>query len=134
MKPTLCIDFDGVIHSYTSGWQGIDVIPDPPVEGAIEFLWQAVEKFRVCITSTRNNSPAGIAAMRRWLADQDALYWQDKPARPRTSLTLVIEFPTEKPPALVMIDDRAITFTGVFPNIDELLKFKPWNQQEKENV
>ena len=29
-KPILCLDFDGVVHSYTSGWKGADVIPDPP--------------------------------------------------------------------------------------------------------
>ena len=33
MKKTVVFDFDGVIHSYTSGWKGATVIPDPPVEG-----------------------------------------------------------------------------------------------------
>ena len=32
-KPTIILDFDGVIHSYTSGWQGADVIGDPPWRG-----------------------------------------------------------------------------------------------------
>ena len=27
-KPILCLDFDGVLHSYTSGWRGAR-IPDP---------------------------------------------------------------------------------------------------------
>ena len=40
-----------------------------------------------------------------------------------------IEWPTEKPPALVTIDDRAITFTGEWPSIETLLKFKPWNKR-----
>jgi hypothetical protein len=26
-KPILCLDFDGVLHSYSSGWKGADVIP-----------------------------------------------------------------------------------------------------------
>ncbi len=30
MKQTVVFDFDGVIHSYTSGWKGATVIPDPP--------------------------------------------------------------------------------------------------------
>ena len=32
-KKTVVFDFDGVIHSYTSGWQGIGNIPDPVVPG-----------------------------------------------------------------------------------------------------
>ena len=42
-KPILCLDFDGVIHSYASGWKGADVIPDAAVPGAMEFLrtWTA---------------------------------------------------------------------------------------------
>ena len=29
-KQTVVFDFDGVIHSYISGWEGADVILDPP--------------------------------------------------------------------------------------------------------
>ena len=130
-KPILCLDFDGVLHSYTSGWQGISVIPDPPVEGAIGFLWDAVEKFQVCIFSSRSSSPEGIAAMRQWLNHYDELYWEGLPARPRTGLTLLIDFPTEKPAAFIGLDDRVLTFTGEFPSIDTLLKFQPWNKKPK---
>ena len=42
-KPILCMDFDGVIHSYESGWRGATIIPDVPVEGALEFLKAAIE-------------------------------------------------------------------------------------------
>lgn len=35
-KPTVVFDFDGVIHSYTSGWKGATEIPDPPVPGVRE--------------------------------------------------------------------------------------------------
>jgi len=34
----VCLDFDGVIHSYTSGWQGIESADDPPVPGAFDFI------------------------------------------------------------------------------------------------
>lgn len=33
--PILCLDFDGVCHSYTSGWKGAAVIPDPAVPGLV---------------------------------------------------------------------------------------------------
>lgn len=127
-KPILCLDFDGVIHSYTSGWKGIDVIPDPPVDGAIEFLWTAIEHFKVCIFSSRSKTPEGIGAMRQWLGHWDKLYWASHPNRPqpRTALVFVVDFPTAKPSAFVTLDDRAITFNGNWPSIDELKNFTPW--------
>lgn len=126
-KPILCLDFDGVLHSYSSGWQGADVIPDPAVPGAVEFLSRAVDSFSVHIFSSRSHQPNGIDAMKVWLTGQilkevetygDAKHLLDQ-----------IKWPTEKPPALVTIDDRAVMFTGQWPDIAELLAFKPWNKK-----
>jgi len=130
-KLILCLDFDGVIHSYTSGWQGIDTIPDPPVEGAIEFLYRAIGHFHVCIYSTRSETPEGIKAMQNWLAkwEEDYRLKNFEAFAPRTGLLLNIEFPNKKPIAFVGIDDRVITFTGTFPSISELLQFKPWHKK-----
>lgn len=121
-KKTLCLDFDGVIHSYTSGWQGHATIEDPPVPGAIEFMYDALKTFKVAIYSSRSSSPAGIDAMRAYIElhckaagfDYGQPWW------------LQLEWPINKPSAWVTIDDRAITFTGVWPSMAELVNFKPW--------
>ena len=125
-KPILSVDFDGVLHSYTSGWQGANVVSDPPVRGALDFLVRAMGKFDVHIYSSRSNQPGGIEAMKRWLA-KHAL--EQSTTRLRV-LMRDLKFPTEKPPALVGIDDRVITFTGKWPTIESLLAFKPWNKKD----
>ena len=129
-KPILCLDFDGVIHSYRSGWQGLTRIPDPPVNGALQFIADALDVFRVAIFSTRSASPGGIAAMREWLGrwSVDPVYGM--PADFDYAKFSAIEWVTEKPPALVTIDDRAITFTGVWPDLQLLRNFKPWNKSD----
>src|SRR6516162_4169866 len=66
-KPILCLDFDGVIHSYTSGWKGADVIPDPPVPGALLFMYEAQEHFTVAVFSSRSNQPHGVYAMKKYI-------------------------------------------------------------------
>lgn len=124
-KPILCLDFDGVIHSYASGWKGADVIPDPPVDGAIEFIEEATKHFDVQIFSSRSNQPGGIEAMSEWLARHCC-------ANPPDELPLFfgsIKWPTEKPAAMVTIDDRAITFDGTWPAIETLKEFRPWNKR-----
>jgi hypothetical protein len=40
-----------------------------------------------------------------------------------------IQFGTNKPSALVTLDDRAVTFTGNWPSVEDLLNFKPWNRK-----
>src|SRR5205085_10431106 len=64
---TIVVDFDGVIHAYTSGWKGATVIPDPPVDGALAWIRSAVERFHVAILSARSREKGGIEDMREWL-------------------------------------------------------------------
>ena len=59
MKPTVAIDFDGVIHSYMSGWQGPDKIPDSVVPGIADEIDDLKQTYVVVIYSTRAQYPAG---------------------------------------------------------------------------
>lgn len=128
-KPILCLDFDGVMHSYTSGWQGADVIPDPPVPGLVEFLDRAVEKFTVAVYSSRSGHPNGIFAMQFWLHTVLLRALNDDDPVRMAEIWDAIQWPKEKPPAMVTIDDRAVTFTGEWPSIDALMAFQPWNKK-----
>ena len=117
-KPILCLDFDGVLHSYTSGWKGAEVISDPPVEGAKEFLQEVVEHFHVNVLSSRSHQPGGRNAMFKWCAKHFTL-----------ELTEHLRFPEHKPAAFITIDDRAVQFNGTWPSIDYIRNFKPWNKR-----
>ncbi len=132
-NPVICVDFDGVINSYTSGWISIDVIPDDPVPGAIEWLMDHLptpeslghmDEYKgpiVCIYSSRSKENRGIKAMQRWLV---------KHGLPRQYITdNVLQFPTQKPAAFLTLDDRAICFTGTFPTTEQMMAFKPWNKR-----
>jgi hypothetical protein len=121
-KPILCLDFDGVIHSYSSGWKGASVIPDPPVAGAMEFIRSALDHFRVAIFSSRSNQPGGLQAMKDYIALNSELGFHD----PIEGL----EWPLEKPAAFVTIDDRALTFDGTWPDLEALKTFQPWNKRD----
>ena len=117
---TLCVDFDGVIHSYESGWKGALTVSDPPVRGAIAWLTDIVEEpgYDVAIYSSRSREPGAIEAMRKWLHKFGM----------RPDILDQIDFPTQKPATYLTIDDRAICFRGTFPSIMELDHFRAWNE------
>lgn len=119
-KPILCVDFDGVIHSYTSGWKGATTISDPPVEGAMQFLNNALDHFVVCVYSSRSAHEDGIYAMRKWLRK----HWLD--AGLPGEREVLIGWPLSKPSAFITIDDRCICFDGTWPSMESLKAFKPW--------
>jgi hypothetical protein len=136
IMPILCLDFDGVCHSYTSGWKGAAVIPDPAVPGLVAFLRKAVKQFDVQIYSSRSGQEGGIQAMKDWLRYEIEEHFDcpfggsPNDAASADELFNAIEWPTKKPAAMVTIDDRAITFTGKWPAIQTLKEFQPWNKSK----
>jgi hypothetical protein len=92
---TVAIDFDGVLHSYDSGWVG-RIPTDPPIEGAQEFICLLIERnAKPVIHSTRAAESAGYAGILSWL---------------RKHNFPPVEVTAQKPVAVAYIDDRAVTF------------------------
>lgn len=118
MKETVVFDFDGVIHSYSSGWQGAGVVPDPPVPGIKEAIDEIrAAGYEVAVVSARTTRREGYVAVRGWLMDHNIT---------------VDRVCAEKPHAIVYIDDRAIYFDG-HPEtlLEKIMSFKPWHKVEK---
>lgn len=124
----LCLDFDGVIHRYSKGWQDGEIY-DPLTDGFIAWAYVARDYFRLVIYSSRSKTAEGLMAMQSYLRDQLALSNQlcDDPVTVDD-----FEFAHEKPPAFLTIDDRGLTFTGSWEQFppDKLRAFKPWNQMQ----
>lgn len=116
-KQTIAVDFDGVIHQYSRGWQD-GTIYDPPMPGAIEALERLHRRYRVVILTTRVNPdmPGGNEQLKRvidWLEEQgfeEGVHFD--------------EVTHAKPPAVVYIDDRALHFTSWDQTLDELVERK----------
>jgi len=119
----LLVDFDGCIHSYSSGWKGVDIIPDPPVPGVFEWLETALIYFDVMIYSARSIEEAGRVAMHNYI-----IKWAGKDS----TIASRVSFPRTKPRAFLTIDDRCLQFKGNWsdPQFDpqKLMRFKSWYQ------
>jgi hypothetical protein len=120
-KPIICIDFDGVIHSYERGWQG-GVIYGNVTEGFFEWALEAQKHFNLVVYSSRSSEPEGLEAMKKWFWDQARKQF------PNDIPEFRLEFAHQKPPAYLTIDDRAITFNGDWSviSVEFLKNFKPW--------
>lgn len=130
-KPTICVDFDGVIHSYERGWQNGEIY-GTVVPGFFEWVERVRGDYKLVIYSSRSKTDEGIIAMGTWLHEQRNLWIKAGGQRNPTEV-LEIEFAHEKPAAYLTIDDRAITFQGNWdaPELspEALRGFKPWMQK-----
>lgn len=115
MKKIVLVDFDGVIHRYSKGWVDGSIY-DPPMAGAMGFLKTLAcqPDMSIAIYSSRSKDPEQLQGMKEWFLK----FYGDG--------TLPFDFPVEKPPAWITIDDRAFQFKGTFPTPSEIRNFKPW--------
>lgn len=92
-RKTVSIDFDGVIHKYSKGFQGLDNAYDTPMEGAKESMQQLLDDgFVIKILSSR---------------PKEVIYpWLEKYGMSH----IVDEVSNHKFPATIYIDDRGYHF------------------------
>lgn len=104
MGKTVAIDFDGVIHAYSRGWQDGSIY-DEPIPGALGAMRRLMSSgISVFVHTTRDAS-----AVAEWLIGRgmpcrvgyDGEFWNE------TGSVLVTN---RKLPAVAYIDDRAIRF------------------------
>jgi len=126
-KPILCIDFDGTLMTYHR-WEGASVCKGDPIEGAMKWITELIrdEFFDLHVHSSRSHQQGGIDAMRDWLIRRYMNFHRSMLWNADRVIRNSVYFPKVKPPAVVALDDRVITFTGKYPTLDELKFFKPW--------
>lgn len=114
----ICLDFDGVLHLYSKGWQGATWLEDP-TPGAQEFVRDLqAAGFEVVVQSTRASTWEGNVAMNAWLA---------RHGFPSLIVT------AEKPMAMLYVDDRGFRFEGSFSDVKRWMDEHPdlgtWNKR-----
>jgi hypothetical protein len=123
--PTVAVDFDGVIHRYSRGWQD-GTIYDEPVEGAFDALGTLMRHHAVFIHTTR-----GRGQVARWIEQRTGysiecvtrvhlLPWKRRFWNERGVLLVT----NRKLPALAYVDDRGIRFETWDQALSDLARFE----------
>jgi len=125
MRKAIAIDFDGVIHKYSKGWQD-GTIYDEPFEGWDSAIYNIQNAgYSVFIFSTRsaeqivewyNNLTKNREVMfnMKKIPD-DILFWNERS---------IVGVTNKKLPAVAYIDDRAILFTNWDDIVKKVLEIK----------
>lgn len=108
---TVAVDFDGVIHAYSKGWQDGSIY-DEPMPGAFAALHELMRDYAVFVHTTRNRRQ--VAA---WI-EQRAGYsiecvtspWPSQRSRKFWNTQGCLLVTNKKLPAVAYIDDRGIRF------------------------
>jgi hypothetical protein len=89
---TIAIDFDGVVHAYSHGWQDGEIYDDP-MSGLIMGLAKLVPHYRLVIFTARHD----LDAVRTWLKSHRLDHY-------------FADVTNRKPAAAIYLDDRAVRF------------------------
>ena len=110
-EKTIAVDFDGVIHKYSKGFQGLHNAYDPPMPGVFDGLEELKKMgYRLIIVSSRPVEP-----IKEWLEKYNMSHYFD-------------DISNTKHPARYYIDDHAVRFekndSNSWKNVVEFIKYK----------
>ena len=113
-EKTIAVDFDGVIHKYSKGFQGLDNAYDPPMPGVFEGLDELKSMgYRLIIVSSRPVKP-----IKEWLKKYNMEHYFD-------------DVTNIKHPARYYIDDHAVRFEKNDPNSwENIIKFIKYKEEK----
>ena len=125
-KKTICIDFDGVIHDYSNGFQGEDVFGGMIPNANIGTSVLKEKGWTIIIFTTRKKTEK----LKKWLEDNKITYdyINENPEQPeRTSGKVISD---------VYLDDRGICFNGRWDQwlIREIADFEPWQKRQQKEM
>jgi len=108
MSGTIAVDFDGVIHAYSKGWQDGSIYDDP-VPGAGDALRSLMADYAVFIFTSRTD----LRAVGDWVRDRlsvPVLVARDDCPREFWNGRDSVYITNRKLPAVAYLDDRGIRF------------------------
>ncbi|KKL06704.1 hypothetical protein LCGC14_2593360 [marine sediment metagenome] len=106
MKPTIAVDFDGVIHKYSKGWDDGSIY-DEPMDGCRDALQKLSETYHILIFSARNyDRVVGGETQSNQVREME--FWLNKYRIPYDE----IYTKPAKPLCKLFIDDNAYRFEG----------------------
>ena len=117
------VDFDGVIHAYTTRWTVPEEIHDGPVPGAIEWLKACLSSgVEIALFTARMHAglPEVRAALTAWFLEHGMTAEEIEQ----------MKFVTGKPHGDLYIDDRSYKFRGRFPVEREARAHRQWNKAD----
>lgn len=126
-KRTICIDFDGVLHDYSEGFEGKDVFGDmvPNADKGTQLLKK--KGWTIIIYTTRPKT----AKLEKWLKDNGIAYdyINENPDQPEDSKggKLISD---------LYLDDRGMRFNGQWNEwlMEDIASFQPWQDKERDNL
>ena len=123
MTRTVAVDFDGVIHAYSKGWQD-GTIYDDPVPGAEEAVKGLLAGYAVMVFTTRTD----LRAVGDYVRDRlhvPVLVARDDVPREFWDMRDMVYITNRKLPAVAYIDDRGIRFGNWPQALADLERYEP---------
>ena len=133
----IAIDFDNVVHSYTSPWSHAADIADPPLRGAIAWLERLTSEgarvfLHTCRFTQDHPQAAGFLAADPATVELAVRTWlQVHGLSDAAAARITMWTHPGKPYADAYVDDKAVEFTGQWHTVATLKNIVAANKERR---